>query len=232
VVENGNSCRGLSFTPLYFAKCMNPGIAMVQSQGLAFWSSESMNFSVLTLSAGVVALAEMGDKTQLLSLMLAARYPKHVPAIIGGIFISTIANHAGAAFLGHWLTVFIGPDRLRWVLGISFLAIGLWLLVPDKIDETSRPKDANSAMQIFFLTAGLFFLAEMGDKTQIATIALGARYADVVSVTTGTTLGMMLANVPAVWLGQKFTQKMPIQWVHAFAAVVFMVIGIATVVWG
>ena len=191
-----------------------------------------MDLSALTLSTGVVALAEMGDKTQLLSLMLAARYPKQALAIIGGILIATIANHACAALLGHWLTTFMSPDLLRWILGLSFLGIGLWLLVPDHIDDAAGSKVADRAFQVFILTVGLFFLAEMGDKTQIATIALGAKYSDVFSVTVGTTLGMMLANAPAVWIGQKFTKRMPIKWVHAVAAVTFIAIGIATLIWG
>ena len=191
-----------------------------------------MDLSALALSTGVVALAEMGDKTQLLSLMLASRYPKQALAIIGGIFIATIANHACAAFLGHWLTTFMSPDLLRWILGLSFLGIGLWLLVPDRIDDVAGSKLTDGAFPVLLLTIGLFFLAEMGDKTQIATIALGAKYSDVFSVTVGTTLGMMLANAPAVWIGQKFTKRMPIKWVHAVAAVTFIAIGIATLIWG
>ena len=190
-----------------------------------------MDLSALAISTGVVALAEMGDKTQLLSLMLAARYPKQALAIIGGIFIATIANHACAAFLGHWLTSFMSPDLLKWILGLSFVGIGLWLLVPDYIDDAKDSKVADRAFQVFLLTLGLFFVAEMGDKTQIATIALGAKYSDVLSVTEGTTLGMMLANVPAVWIGQKFTKRMPIKWVHAVAAITFISIGIATLIW-
>jgi putative Ca2+/H+ antiporter (TMEM165/GDT1 family) len=190
-----------------------------------------MDLSALALSTGVVALAEMGDKTQLLSLMLAARYPKQALAIIGGIFIATIANHACAALLGHWLTTFMSPDLLKWILGLSFLGIGLWLLVPDHIDDAAGKKVMDRAFQVFMLTVGLFFLAEMGDKTQIATIALGAKYSDVFAVTVGTTLGMMLANAPAVWIGQKFTQRMPIKWVHAVAAVTFIAIGVATLIW-
>ena len=190
-----------------------------------------MDLSALALSTGGVALAELGDKTQLLSLMLAARYPKQSLAIIGGIFIATIANHACAALLGHWLTTFMTPDLLKWILGLSFLGIGLWLLVPDHIDDAAGSKVADRAFQVFILTVGLFFLAEMGDKTQIATIALGAKYSDVFAVTAGTTLGMMLANAPAVWIGQKFTKRMPIRWVHAVAAITFIAIGIATLVW-
>jgi putative Ca2+/H+ antiporter (TMEM165/GDT1 family) len=191
-----------------------------------------MDVSALALSTGVVALAEMGDKTQLLSLMLAARYPKQALAIIAGILIATIANHACAALLGHWLMTMVTPEVMRWILGISFVGIGLWLLIPDHIDDAKGSKVADRAFQVFVLTVVLFFLAEMGDKTQIATIALGARYSDVLSVTIGTTLGMMLANAPAVWIGQKFTQRMPIKWVHAVAAITFILIGIATLFWG
>lgn len=191
-----------------------------------------MDVSALALSTGVVALAEMGDKTQLLSLMLAARYPKQALAIIAGILIATIANHACAALLGHWLMTMVTPEVMRWILGVSFVGIGLWLLIPDHIDDAKGSKVADRAPQVFVLTVVLFFLAEMGDKTQIATIALGARYPDVLSVTIGTTLGMMLANAPAVWIGQKFTQRMPIKWVHAVAAITFILIGIATLFWG
>ena len=190
-----------------------------------------MDLSALTLSAGVVALAEMGDKTQLLSLMLAARYPKQALAIIAGIFIATIANHACAALLGHWLMTLVTPEVMHWVLGLSFVGIGFWLLVPDHIDDAAHSKVADRAFQVLMLTIVLFFLAEMGDKTQIATIALGARFSDVVSVTIGTTLGMMLANAPAVWIGQKFTQHIPIKWVHLVAAISFLIIGVATLVW-
>jgi len=190
-----------------------------------------MDLSVLTLSAGVVTLAEMGDKTQLLSLMLAVRYPKQVWPIIGGIFIATLVNHAGAAFLGQVLASFLNPDVLRWILSVSFIVIGAWLLVPDKFEDEGKSKKVHGALAVFLLTITLFFLAEMGDKTQIATIALGARYNDVLSVTAGTTLGMMLANAPAVWIGQKFTQRVPLKWVHAIAAGVFIAIGLATLIW-
>ena len=190
-----------------------------------------MDFSVISLSAGVVALAEMGDKTQLLSLMLAVRYPKQAWPIIGGILIATLVNHAGAAFLGQLLASFIHPEILRWILGASFIVIGAWLLVPDQLEDENQSKKVHGALAVFLLTMTLFFLAEMGDKTQIATIALGARFNDVLSVTAGTTLGMMLANAPAVWIGQKFTQRVPLKWVHAIAAVVFIAIGLITLIW-
>lgn len=190
-----------------------------------------MDFSALTISAGVVALAEMGDKTQLLSFMLAARYPRHSLAIIAGILLATLVNHAVAAFFGHWLTSLVSPEILKWILGISFIGIGLWLLVPDHLDDVKGSAVADRALQVFLLTTGLFFLAEMGDKTQVATIALGAKYPDLISVTLGTTLGMMIANAPAVWVGQKFTQRISLRWVHGIAALSFVVIGIATLIW-
>lgn len=190
-----------------------------------------MDFSGLLISTGVVALAEIGDKTQLLSLMLAVRYPKHAWPIVWGILLATLVNHACAAYVGHWAAGFLGPDTLRWILGIGFLAIGLWLLVPDKLNEDESAKQAKGAWQIFALTTTLFFIAEMGDKTQIATIALGAKYESVLSVTLGTTLGMMLANAPAVWLGKQFTKRLPIRLVHLVAALIFILLGLITLVW-
>ena len=179
------------------------------------------------ISTGIVALAEIGDKTQLLAFILAAKFRKPVPIIIG-ILVATIANHAFAGALGSWITSVVAPETMRWVLGISFIAMAIWTLIPDKFEED----DAKLARYgVFGTTLIAFFLAEMGDKTQIATIALGARYSDVFSVTVGTTLGMMLANAPAVWIGQKFTKRMPIKWVHAVAAVTFIAIGIATLIW-
>ena len=191
-----------------------------------------MDFSAVFLSAGVVLLAEMGDKTQLLSLMLAARYPRQAMPIIAGILVATLANHACAAYFGHLIAAFLSPDTMRWILGVGFLAIGFWLLIPDRLDEASGTRVKNAAWPVFLLTSSLFFMAEMGDKTQIATIALGARYNDVIAVTMGTTLGMMLANAPAVWIGTKFTNRIPIKWMHIVAAVVFITIGILTLLYG
>ena len=191
-----------------------------------------MDFSAVFLSTGVVALAEMGDKTQLLSLMLAARYPRQAMPIIAGILVATLANHACAAYFGHLIAAFLSPDTMRWILGVGFLAIGFWLLIPDRLDEAGVTRVKNAAWPVFLLTSSLFFMAEMGDKTQIATIALGARYDDVIAVTIGTTLGMMLANAPAVWIGTKFTNRVPIKWVHTVAAVVFIAIGILTLLYG
>lgn len=189
-----------------------------------------MDFAALFISTSVVALAEIGDKTQLLSLMLAARYPKQAWPIIAGIFIATLFNHAGAALVGHCAADFLSPELMRWILGVGFLLIGFWLLIPDRFDESKEQRGANRAWQVFVFTATIFFLAEMGDKTQIATIALGARYDSVTSVTLGTTVGMMIANIPAVWLGRKFTERLPIKLVHAIAAVVFIGLGIATII--
>lgn len=191
-----------------------------------------MDFPALLLSAGVVALAEMGDKTQLLSLMLAARYPRQAFAIIAGILLATAANHACAAHFGHFIAAFLSPDTLRWILGLGFLAIGFWLLIPDRLDEAGDTRVKNAAWPVFLLTSSLFFMAEMGDKTQIATIGLGARYDDVIAVTIGTTLGMTLANAPAVWIGTQFTNRIPIKWVHTVAAVVFIAMGILILLYG
>jgi len=189
-----------------------------------------LDFSAFVISSSVVALAEMGDKTQLLSLMLAARYPKQAGPIIGGILLATLLNHTGAALVGHWLADLLSPNVMQWILGVGFLLIGLWLLIPDRLDDSKEQKVANRGWQVFVFTTTIFFLAEMGDKTQIATIALGARYDSVTSVTLGTTLGMMLANIPAVWLGRKFTERLPIQVVHAIAAVVFIGLGVVTLI--
>jgi putative Ca2+/H+ antiporter (TMEM165/GDT1 family) len=164
--------------------------------------------------------------------MLAARYPKHAWPIVWGILLATLANHALAAYVGHWVAGLLSPDLLRWILGIGFLALGAWLLIPDKLDEDQASKPAKGAWAIFVLTTSLFFIAEMGDKTQIATIALGAKYDSVLSVTLGTTMGMMLANAPAVWLGQQFTKRLPIAWVHRIAATIFILLGMATLLWG
>lgn len=187
-----------------------------------------MDLNSFFLATSIVALAEIGDKTQLLSLLLAARYKKHHWAIIAGIFIATVFNHAIAAWLGSALAQWISPDVMRWILGGGFIALGLWLLVPDKLDDNEQTPQAHSTWKVFIITTSLFFIAEMGDKTQVATVALGARYDDLIAVVLGTTVGMMLANAPAVWLGQKFTNTLPIKWVHAIAAIIFIVIGLVT----
>jgi putative Ca2+/H+ antiporter (TMEM165/GDT1 family) len=176
------------------------------------------------ISTGIVALAEVGDKTQLLAFILAAKFRKPVPIILG-ILVATIANHAFAGALGAWITSVVSPGVMRWVLGLSFLGMAAWTLIPDKFDED----DAKLARYgVFGTTLIAFFLAEMGDKTQIATVALAAQYQSVVAVVVGTTLGMMIANVPAVLLGDRIADKVPVRVVHGIAALIFALLGIAT----
>jgi putative Ca2+/H+ antiporter (TMEM165/GDT1 family) len=176
------------------------------------------------VSMGIVALAEIGDKTQLLAFVLAGKFRRPLPIILG-ILASTMANHALAGALGAWITSAVGPHTMRWVLGASFLAMAIWTLVPDKLDEG----DAKIAPYgVFAATFVAFFLAEMGDKTQIATIAQAAQYSSVVAVVAGTTLGMMIANVPAVLLGERIARRIPVRLVHAIAAAIFAVLGVAT----
>ena len=177
------------------------------------------------VSTGVVALGEMGDKTQLLAIVLAATFRRPWP-IVAGIFVATLDNHAAAGALGGWVAHALGPDLLRWVIGLSFLAMAGWMLVPDKLDDDDTAQ--RRRFGVFGTTVVAFFLAEMGDKTQIATVALAARYADVVQVVLGTTVGMMLANVPAVFLGDKIAQKVSMKLVHGVAAAIFAVLGVLT----
>ena len=179
----------------------------------------------LLVSSGVVALAEIGDKTQLLAFILAARFKKPLP-IITGILAATVINHGLAGALGVWITTAIGPAVLRWVLGASFLAMALWTLMPDKIEDEETQIASN--LGVFGATFVSFFLAEMGDKTQIATIAMAAHYANPWLVVLGTTLGMLIADVPAVFMGDKMAHKIPMKLVRAVAAGVFAVLGVAT----
>lgn len=175
------------------------------------------------VSTGIVALAEIGDKTQLLAFMLAARYRRTGP-IVFGILVATIANHAFAGALGTWLTQVLGPDLLRWALGLGFLAMAVWILIPDKLDADEV--QVKNGMGVFATTTVAFFLAEMGDKTQVATVVLAAQYEAFVAVVLGTTLGMMIANVPAVLVGDRLAHRMPVRLVHAIAAVLFAALGI------
>jgi putative Ca2+/H+ antiporter (TMEM165/GDT1 family) len=191
---------------------------------IVFFRPRSTALEAFLISTGIVALAEIGDKTQLLAFILAAKYRKPMPIILG-ILVATLANHAFAGALGAWITLFMGPDLLRWVLGLSFLGMAIWTLIPDKFDE----KDAKLArFGVFGTTLIAFFVAEMGDKTQIATVALAAQYQAFFAVVAGTTLGMMIANVPAVLLGKKIAHRMPVKLVHGIAAVIFAILGIAT----
>ena len=176
------------------------------------------------VSTGIVALAEIGDKTQLLAFILAAKFRKPLPIVLG-ILVATVANHAMAGALGAWITSLVGPETLRWVLGVSFIAMAIWTLIPDKFDE----EDANLArFGVFGTTLLAFFLAEMGDKTQVATVALAAQYQAFFAVVAGTTCGMMIANVPAVFLGDRIANRMPVRLVHSVAAAIFALLGIAT----
>jgi putative Ca2+/H+ antiporter (TMEM165/GDT1 family) len=179
----------------------------------------------LFVSTGVVALAEIGDKTQLLAFILAARFKKPLP-IIAGILLATLVNHGLAGALGAWITATITPEVLRWVLGVSFLAMAVWTLIPDKIEEEET--HVAQRFGVFGATLVTFFLAEMGDKTQIATVAMAAHYPDPLLVVAGTTLGMLIADVPAVFAGDKLANKIPMKLVHSIAAGIFALLGVAT----
>ncbi len=177
------------------------------------------------VSTGVVALAEIGDKTQLLAFLLAARFKKPYTIILA-ILIATIVNHALAGLLGAWLTTLLAPETLRWILGISFILMAGWIMVPDKLDADETCK--TSHLGVFGTTLLAFFLAEMGDKTQIATVALAAQYQAFFLVVIGTTLGMMIANIPAVLIGEKMAHRLPVKLVHMVAAIIFLGLGLAT----
>jgi len=177
------------------------------------------------ISTGVVALAEIGDKTQLLAFILATRFKKPIP-IIAGILMATLVNHGLAGALGAWITAMVDPFIMQWVLGVSFIAMAIWTLIPDNIEE----EETQIALKlgVFGATLVTFFIAEMGDKTQIATVALAAHYGSPVWVVAGTTLGMLIADVPAVFIGNKLADRIPMTVVHRIAAAVFALLGIAT----
>lgn len=176
------------------------------------------------VSTGIVALAEIGDKTQLLAFLLAAKFRRPIPIVLG-ILAATLANHAFAGAVGTWITTLMPPQALRWVLGVSFIAMAIWTLIPDKLDEEETQL---AKMSVFGTTLVAFFLAEMGDKTQIATVALAAQFQSLALVVAGTTLGMMIANVPAVLLGDRVAHRIPVRLVHGIAAVIFAILGVAT----
>jgi Ca2+/H+ antiporter, TMEM165/GDT1 family len=183
------------------------------------------SMEALYISTGVVALAEMGDKTQLLAFILAARFKKPVPIILG-ILLATLVNHGLAGALGAWITSVVSPDAMRWVLGLSFMGMAIWTLIPDKIEEEET--QVAQKLGVFGATLVTFFLAEMGDKTQIATVALAAHYGAPLLVVIGTTLGMLIADVPAVFVGNKFADKIPMKLVHSIAAGIFAIMGLLT----
>ena len=176
------------------------------------------------VSTGVVALGEMGDKTQLLAILLAAKFKRPVPIVLG-ILTATLVNHAAAGAVGGWVATALGPNILRWVIGLSFLGMAGWMLIPDKLDED---ESTGNRFGVYMTTVITFFLAEMGDKTQIATVALAARYNDLLSVVAGTTFGMLLADVPAVFLGDKIAKKVSMKLVHGIAAAIFAALGVLT----
>jgi len=179
----------------------------------------------LLISTGVVALAEIGDKTQLLAFILAARFKKPLPIILG-ILCATVVNHGLAGALGAWITTTLSGDTLRWVLGASFIGMAIWTLIPDKIEEEET--QVAKHLGVFGATLITFFLAEMGDKTQIATVAMAAKFPDPILIVIGTTLGMLIADVPAVFVGDRFAAKIPMKLVHSIAAGIFAILGIAT----
>ena len=177
------------------------------------------------IATGIVALAEIGDKTQLLAFLLATRFKKPIP-IIFGIFVATIANHALAGGVGAWLGHYLNNQWMTYILAASFVLMGIWMLIPDKLDD----EDVTAKFGVFVTTVVTFFLAEMGDKTQAATVLLAVDN-NYFSVVCGTTLGMMLANVPAVYAGDKLAQKIPVKLVHTIAAIIFIVMAVVTLVY-
>jgi putative Ca2+/H+ antiporter (TMEM165/GDT1 family) len=179
------------------------------------------------ISTGIVALAEIGDKTQLLAFILAAKFRKPWP-IVAGILVATVANHAFAGALGAWIMATVGPQIMRWVLGLGFIAMAVWTLIPDTFEEGDAEAANRAKYGVFGTTLVAFFLAEMGDKTQIATVALAAQFSAFYAVVAGTTLGMMIANVPAVLLGSRIANRIPLRLVHGIVALIFAVLGIAT----
>lgn len=189
----------------------------------------------LLTSLAVVAIGEIGDKTQLLALMLAARFRRPWPIILG-ILASTLFNHALAALVGEWIRNLLNPDILRWLLGISFIAVGIWALVPDKLDDEAHKGDDAAARKgpwgIFAVTFVAFFLAEIGDKTQFATVMLAARFDSLLAVVSGTTLGMLIADVPAVLVGSAAANRLPLHVVRRVAAAIFIALGISALIFG
>jgi putative Ca2+/H+ antiporter (TMEM165/GDT1 family) len=178
------------------------------------------------VSTGAVALGEMGDKTQLLAMLLAARFRRPMPIVLG-ILAATVLNHTSAGLVGAWVAHALGPDVMRWVIGVSFIAMAAWMLIPDHLDaddEVLTPR----RFGVFGTTLVAFFLAEMGDKTQIATVALAAHYPDLIAVVAGTTLGMLIADVPAVFVGHRLADRLPMRVVHGVAAGIFAVLGVVT----
>ena len=206
----------------HYAEALHSAKMAASSGGLPL---SGAHVESLLISTGVVALAEIGDKTQLLAFILAARFKKPLP-IIAGILCATLVNHGLAGALGAWITAHVSAQVLRWVLGLSFIGMAIWTLIPDKIEDEET--QVAHKLGVFGATLVTFFLAEMGDKTQIATVALAAHYGTPLLVVIGTTLGMLIADVPAVFVGDKLASKIPMKLVHAIAAAIFALLGVAT----
>ncbi|AXY58164.1 TMEM165/GDT1 family protein [Acinetobacter chinensis] len=181
------------------------------------------------ISTAIVALAEMGDKTQLLALLLAARFRKPVPILIA-ILLATLINHGLSAALGQFITTLLSPEVMMWILSLGFIAMAVWMLIPDQLDDETDSINRWQKFGVFGATFILFFLAEIGDKTQIATVALAARFDSLWWVMAGTTVGMMLANAPAVFIGNKMADRLPVSLIHKVGAAIFLIIGISTLV--
>ncbi|MDM1269097.1 TMEM165/GDT1 family protein [Acinetobacter indicus] len=179
------------------------------------------------ISTAIVALAEMGDKTQLLALLLAARFRKPLPILLA-ILAATLINHGLSAALGQWITTILSPEILRWILALGFIGMAIWMLIPDQLDDENESINKWQKYGVFGATFILFFLAEIGDKTQIATVALAARFDSIFWVMIGTTLGMMIANAPAVFIGNKMAEKLPVSLIHKIGALIFLIIGAST----
>ncbi|WP_104471920.1 TMEM165/GDT1 family protein [Acinetobacter indicus] len=179
------------------------------------------------ISTAIVALAEMGDKTQLLALLLAARFRKPLPILLA-ILAATLINHGLSAALGQWITTILSPEILRWILAFGFIGMAIWMLIPDQLDDENESINKWQKYGVFGATFILFFLAEIGDKTQIATVALAARFDSIFWVMIGTTLGMMIANAPAVFIGNKMAEKLPVSLIHKIGALIFLIIGVST----
>ena len=196
---------------------------------MGIYASQRNDMQEFLISTSIVALAEMGDKTQLLALLLAARFRKPVPILIA-ILLATTINHGLSAVLGQWLTTVLNPTVMVWVLAIGFIGMALWMLIPDKLDDETDSINKWQRFGVFGATFILFFLAEIGDKTQIATVALAARFDSVFWVMLGTTVGMMIANAPAVFIGNKMADRLPISLIHKIGAAIFLIVGISTLV--
>lgn len=196
---------------------------------IGIYASQRTDMQEFLISTSIVALAEMGDKTQLLALLLSARFRKPIPILIA-ILLATLINHGISAVLGQWITTVLSPAILVWVLAVGFIGMAFWMLIPDELDDETASINKWQKFGVFGATFILFFLAEIGDKTQIATVALAARYDSIFWVMLGTTLGMMIANAPAVFIGNKLAERLSIALIHKIGAAIFFIVGVSTLV--